>query len=68
MQAPGFYNYGDSVFVTWVVLADIIIHIEPVIQGHQLEEGEARLCQVAIPVRVHMTIQPPADDCKDIWF
>lgn len=60
--------YMYTLLHTWVSLSDIIIHVEPVIQSHELEEGEACLSQVPISVRVHLAVQSPANDCKDVQY
>ncbi len=52
--------------LTWIPVSDIRVHVEPIVQGDELKEGEAGPRQVAKPVRVHLPIQAPTYDGKDI--
>ena len=51
---------------TWVFIPDVRVHVEPVIQGDQLEEGETCLCKVTESTRVYFAIQTPTNNGKHI--
>ena len=49
---------------TWIVVSYIGVHVEPVIQSHELEEGEASLTNVPEPTGINSSIQPSTYHCK----
>ena len=53
--------------MTWTFGHNIAVHVEPVIQGDQLEKREESLAEVTKPCRSHFIKQPPTYHCKHVY-